>query len=29
LEDQNLVRVRYGQVELVDEARLAMVAGLD
>lgn len=29
LEDQNLVRIRYGQVELVDEARLAMVAGLD
>jgi CRP/FNR family transcriptional regulator, cAMP and macrophage regulator len=29
LEDQNLVRVRYGQVELVDEARLALVAGLD
>lgn len=29
LEDQNLVRIRYGQVELVDEARLALVAGLD
>lgn len=29
LADQNLVRIRYGQVELVDEARLAMVAGLD
>lgn len=29
LEDQKLVRVRYGQVELVDEAALAMVAGLD
>jgi len=29
LEDQNLVRVRYGQVELFDEARLALVAGLD
>jgi CRP-like cAMP-binding protein len=29
LEDQNLVRIRYGQVELADEARLAMVAGLD
>jgi CRP/FNR family transcriptional regulator, cAMP and macrophage regulator len=29
LEDQKLVRVRYGQVELVDEARLALVAGLD
>ena len=29
LEDQNLVRVRYGQVELIDEARLAAVAGLE
>jgi hypothetical protein len=29
LEDQKMVRIRYGQVELVDEARLAMVAGLD
>ena len=28
LEDQRLVRVRYGQVELVDEVRLALVAGL-
>lgn len=29
LEDQKLVRVRYGQVELVDEVGLALVAGLD
>ncbi len=29
LEDQNLVRVRYGQVELIDEVGLALVAGLD
>ena len=28
LEDQNLVRVRYGQVDLVDEIGLALVAGL-
>jgi CRP-like cAMP-binding protein len=28
LEDQNLVRVHYGQVELVDEFGLALVAGL-
>lgn len=28
LEDQNLVRVHYGQVELVDEVGLALVAGL-
>lgn len=27
-EEQNLVRVRYGQVELVDEVGLARVAGL-
>lgn len=29
LEDQNLVRVRYGHVELLDEAGLSNVAGLD
>lgn len=29
LEDQDLVRVRYGQVEIIDETRLAKVAGLD
>lgn len=28
LEDQNLVRVHYGQVQLVDEVGLALVAGL-
>lgn len=28
LEDQNLVRVQYGQVELVDEVGLALAAGL-
>jgi CRP-like cAMP-binding protein len=29
LEDQDMVRVRYGQVEITDETRLATVAGLD
>jgi CRP-like cAMP-binding protein len=29
LEDQDLVRVRYGQVEITDATRLAKVAGLD
>ncbi|MCA1845330.1 MAG: helix-turn-helix domain-containing protein, partial [Actinobacteria bacterium] len=29
LEDQDLVRVRYGQVEITDETRLAKVAGLE
>ena len=29
LQDQRLVRVRYGQVDLVDEVGLALVAGLD
>lgn len=29
LQDQRLVLVRYGQVDLVDEAGLALVAGLD
>jgi CRP-like cAMP-binding protein len=28
LEEQNLVRVRYGQVEILDQERLAAVAGL-
>jgi CRP-like cAMP-binding protein len=29
LEEQDLVRVRYGQVEILDEAGLAKAAGLD
>lgn len=29
LEEQQLLRLRYGQIELLDEASLAMVAGLE